>query len=270
MKTKSIVKIVLDIVMTALFIPLLFAYNTGLVFHEIMGISIIFLFVLHLILNRKWIVNTSKNLFTGKIKSKTLLMYFLNIGLFLGISFILITGIMISNIIFPVNSYSQILVTIHKWSSYITAVMIAVHLVLHAEYLAASFKKILSNIKTSNTKRIFQSALAIIMIAGIVYYNIISATNKNINSTTNTNSSSQNSKTITSIPSTKRKEDENETTISSSEDQTDVISLSDFLSKMFCTMCPRNCPLSSPQCGKSKLLIEDATAEYQSLYGESN
>lgn len=149
---KNTVKINLDIVITVLFVSLLFPYNTGLVYHEIAGISLAAMIILHLILNSNWIVNVSKNLLSGKFKAKTILLYILNIGLFLGITVIIITGLMISNVIFN-NNYNESLAFIHKWSSYITVLMIAIHLGLHAKYLINSFKKYFLVLKHRVLKR---------------------------------------------------------------------------------------------------------------------
>jgi len=257
-KAKSIIKIIIDIVMSGLFIALLFAYQTGLVFHEIMGISILFLIGLHMALNRKWIAVVTKNLFSKKIKAKTALMYLLNTGLLIGIIIITITGLLISRVLLPVNIYNPALVSLHKWTAYVTAVMMGVHLFLHLEYLGVMFKKIYSELVTPVVLKTLGSAAAIVFIAVIIYYNIISAAD---------NSSSMHTAfTANPIIAQDKKKQSSDATITSSAQAADTISLTDFLSKMYCTACNRHCPLSHPQCMRSARLVEQATAEYENLY----
>lgn len=275
MKTKSFIKIVVDIVMTVLFVSLLFAYNTGLAFHEIIGLSMLFLVILHLILNGKWIIRISNNLFNQDLKAKTVFMYFLDIGLLFSLLAIGVTGIMISTVLFPIGESNPAIVLIHKGTSYVAATMLAIHLALHLKYLARGFKKILSHLRTSNIKKALSGTFAIIMIAGIVYYNVISTFDSYIppvNSSpasTPANNPTQSSDIITPTPAPSAKKKE-EATVGSSETASDVPGLTEFLSKMFCTICPKHCPLSNPQCGKSRSLIEEAKTEYRTLYGEGN
>lgn len=178
MKNKNITKIILDILMVSLFVVLLFAYNTGLIFHEIAGILIVCLFASHLILNRQWITAVTKNIISGKVKPKPLQMYILNIGLLVGVIIITVTGLMISTVIFPVGSYDPVIVTLHKWSAYTTCGLIVIHMVLHAKYIITMLQKILENLKHPMAKRVIGSTAAIVMVAGIVYSTVISAINK--------------------------------------------------------------------------------------------
>lgn len=294
MKIKSIVKIIIDIAMTGLFIALLFAYQTGLAFHEIMGLSIVFLFALHMILNGKWIIGVTKKLFSDTLKMKTLLMYFFNTGLLIGIAVITVSGILISSVLFPVSSYNQTLVTLHKWLSYVTAGMMGVHLLLHVKYMGSMFKKIAIGLKTPVVRRTLSSTAAILFIAGIVYYNVVSATEKsmtaNIIEAADNGQSVESKYTVSDTPpdtsstasfelssavsseqtidsSSESKKEESSSVMSVPSSQpADTVSLSEFLGKMFCTICPKHCPLSHPQCRKSASLIQQATTEYNELY----
>lgn len=273
MKTKTIIKIVVDILMIGLFVPLLFAYGTGLVFHEILGITILALFLLHLVLNSKWIVMVSKKILNGKINKKTLLMYILNILLLLGIVIIIVTGIMVSSVLFPASNVNSIVVDVHKISSYITGVLLALHLLLHIKYFAKSIKNIAKSIFSPKVIKVLGSSMAILIVAGIIYYNLISGINNkmemdfNASPKTNESNISNIEEKITSSESEEKKEND---VVSSAPAQEEKIGLTEFLSKMFCTACPRRCPLSSPQCSKSASQIQKATEEYQSLHGSNN
>src|SRR5665647_1889456 len=100
MSSKAITKIALDLIMSVLFVILLFAYDTGLAFHEIAGLSILVLFTAHMILNWAWVKGVTKNLFSKKIKRKSKLLYALNTLLLIAASIIIVTGIMISRVVF--------------------------------------------------------------------------------------------------------------------------------------------------------------------------
>ena len=78
MTKKQTFKILIDISMTALFIILIKAFDTGLEFHEIAGLGILVLIAVHNIMNISWIKNVAKNIFSNKIKHKTKLMFVLN------------------------------------------------------------------------------------------------------------------------------------------------------------------------------------------------
>ncbi len=143
MKIKNNVKIILDAVMMVLFTALLFAEDTGLVFHEIVGLSVLLVLGLHLVLNRPWIVNTTKNLVKNKIKAKTLKTYFLNITLLIGIIVIITTGIMISAVVLPLDGYNPTIEHVHECAAYLTGCLLIIHVALHIKYLKASVKTIL-------------------------------------------------------------------------------------------------------------------------------
>lgn len=148
MKTKNIVKIILDAVMMVLFTVLFFAEDTGLVFHEIVGLSVLFVLGLHLVLNGQWIVNTTKNLGKKRINAKTSRMYFLNITLLIGIIVIITTGIMISTVLLPSDGLNPTIGHVHECAAYLTGCLLIFHVALHIKYLKASVKTILRSLKT--------------------------------------------------------------------------------------------------------------------------
>jgi hypothetical protein len=50
-------------------------------------------------------------------------------------------------------------------------------------------------------------------------------------------------------------------------DDEDTVSMSDYLSNMFCTGCDKHCPLLSPKCDKGEVQLQAAKIKYQELYG---
>ncbi|KAF1084726.1 hypothetical protein SPSYN_02512 [Sporotomaculum syntrophicum] len=68
----------LDVGLAALFLILIEPQRTGMAWHEILGLSIGFLFTMHVLLNWSWVKKTTRNLFTLAYKTKTKLCYVLN------------------------------------------------------------------------------------------------------------------------------------------------------------------------------------------------
>lgn len=196
MKIKNIVKIILDAVMVVLFTTLFFAEDTGLVFHEIVGLSVLFILGLHLVLNGQWIVSTTKNLGKKRIKAKTSRMYFLNITLLIGIIVIITTGIMISTVVLPLDGYNPTIEHVHECAAYLTGCLLIIHVALHIKYLKASVKAILRSLKLPITRRTFIGAFAMLLMLVILYYNIISAVSKNIDGDTLTQTRVQKDETM--------------------------------------------------------------------------
>lgn len=65
MKSKQIVKIAVDVAMTAVLLLLMTYELIGQVSHELLGIIMFMLFILHHILNSRW----TKNLIKGKYRA---------------------------------------------------------------------------------------------------------------------------------------------------------------------------------------------------------
>lgn len=59
-------------------------------------------------------------------------------------------------------------------------------------------------------------------------------------------------------------------TVSSSSASQDEESLEDYLSKLYCTACPKHCPLSNPQCGRGELQAQQAEQEYYATKNTSS
>lgn len=134
MKKTNILKIAFDIVMAVLFVLL---FNkmaiAGLVFHEIAGLVIGAAFVIHLILNWKWIAQVTKNLFSSKTSLKTKIGYIVNVLLFIFMAVILITGIFISKVVFTgiISGGLPSFKTLHVSVSHVALCLLGIHVGLH-------------------------------------------------------------------------------------------------------------------------------------------
>ena len=94
MNKKNIIKFILDIAMAVLFITF---FNKNLIsfkFHIIGGYVFAAFILVHMILNKKWIINISKRLFDKKLKLRVKISYILSLFLFISIFSIIASGVL--------------------------------------------------------------------------------------------------------------------------------------------------------------------------------
>lgn len=282
MTTKTVLKIFLDIVMTICFVLLMNLPVTGLVFHELAGIAAFLFIVIHLILNFSWLKGVTTNTFLNKneTNTKTKIMYALNIGLFVSIILIVVTGIIISKYLFPSTSHSQFVTLIHKGASFVALGLIVAHVALHLKYLRVAFKNIFTHFGDKNVKKAFAGCfigLAVLIALYVPLSKYLSTNSQADFAVGNAPSGKtapissgeppQNSKNRKDTTSTDDNSNSKDTTDNSSitEDTIDQsASLSDYLDNLTCTGCGKRCSLLSPQCGKGEDQAEKATTQYES------
>ena len=263
MNIKTPIKIVLDLIMAVMYLLLLDAHGTGLVFHEIAGLSFLVLMMAHILLNWAWVKNVTKNLIKRKSKSKPKLIYVLNMALLLGISTITITGILISKVIFPSGSTGDqfLLIATHKWVSYAWLGLFALHIALHRKYILVSMRNMSTHLKSYKLGKAILNLGAIALIIGVLYAQIMPRSPKTVTqSTTHSSISSRHSAV------TQSKDDQTSPTLEDTSAAGQTVSLADFLDDMFCTACGKHCSLLSLRCNKGLPQLESAKLTYQNLY----
>ena len=139
MKTKTLIKIVIDIAMT---ISLLLLMTYGLIgedMHEYIGVAIFILFVLHHILNKHW----SKNLLKGKYTSIRILQSILVIAMLLCMLGSMLSGVILSRYVFhfDIKGMTMLARNIHMLCAYWGVVIMSLHLGLHWNIMIAIAKK---------------------------------------------------------------------------------------------------------------------------------
>lgn len=145
-KKKNGFKLALDVAMSITF-ALLFNKRVlgGLAFHEIAGIAIGFAVLVHILLNLKYVQKVSSRIFDRSLPHRTRLGYVLNLLLLAGMGFILISGLFISKVIFPnlrIGNENWFKMS-HMAVSYLTLVLIGVHIGLHWHWVIAVLQRIL-------------------------------------------------------------------------------------------------------------------------------
>lgn len=131
-KTSTVIRITLDILMILLLITLYSKNVISLMYHELAGIGIFILFFVHLVFNRKWISGLfHRKQKTGKA-AKPLIIKIVNILLAISWLGVLITGILVSKKLFAIQISS-----LNPWHFFISAlalIITGVHFGLHWKY----------------------------------------------------------------------------------------------------------------------------------------
>ncbi len=154
-------KLVLDAVMLILLVLMYKKQVVSMSFHEIGGLVLIGLFLVHHLVNARWIGAATKRFFTkgtsGLVRARyivdaLLLVAFLTIG---------ITGILINKTLFTIRVAGNIS-TLHYFASALAIILMGVHLGLHVDYV---FGKILKK----GASKVAKIALAVVLAALIAF-----------------------------------------------------------------------------------------------------
>ena len=140
MRSKVVIKIVVDILMTLALLFLMGYQFWGDAAHEWVGAGMFLLFIAHHILNGNW----HKNLLHGRYSPSRLFMLVIDVLVFLSMIGLMISGIMLSNHVFAFlgirggMSFARLL---HMPCSYWGFVLMSLHLGLHWGMLLGMMKR---------------------------------------------------------------------------------------------------------------------------------
>ena len=173
MNKKNITKIILDIVMTVLFITFFNKDLISIKFHMISGVAFVIFIFVHMILNKKWVYNISIRLFDKKINLRTKLSYIISLILFISIMLILFSGIYI----IKEKGYDRVILwkIIHFSASYLSIALVGIHIGLCWTRVMDIFRKVFKIKSSIVTKLIL---LVILVIFTFVFYTIYNDTQK--------------------------------------------------------------------------------------------
>lgn len=272
----KVIKVILDIAITGLFICLLLASKTSFVFHEIIAITTLVLVLVHILLNIKQIIAAVKRIFSKKASKKMSWTYVLNTLLLVGILFVAITGILHSRIVFPASGFNPIVVVLHKWSAYSLAALILVHLVLYYKPFIIFVKQTVSELKTPVVQQALASTLLVVIVAGVVNYQFIitkertiKAAIMNLLSQPAALSGSSTSPSYGSPTSDQANTSSNNAGGSSvsTPDSSGPPTFENYIKGAYCGTCDLFCQLTSPGCWVGIDVLEQHKAAYLRLYG---
>ncbi len=140
MKKKTIIKIVLDVLMMIVLALMYSKRALGMGFHEIGGLILIGVFLIHKGLNFSWIRRVTVKL--AKADGRTRLMWIVDALMLVAFLLIGLSGILISKVALPrlaVQGGSW--KVIHYSASAVALILVGVHLGLHYNYLKGIFSR---------------------------------------------------------------------------------------------------------------------------------
>lgn len=139
---KNIIKIILDVGMAVLLFLMYRSRAISLTFHEAGGLAVCGLFVIHKLLNWKWIAGVTRKLFSKTLPARTRLGYLVDFALLLSVGFIAVSGVMISEALFPqIAAKGMLWKSGHYFASAISLILVGVHIGLHWSFLRGMFAK---------------------------------------------------------------------------------------------------------------------------------
>ena len=158
MKTKAKVKIIVDILMTALLILVMGYQFWGDKAHEYFGIAMFVLFVAHHILNLSW----HKNLFKGRYNGQRIITLTVDILVLLSMICQMISGIVISKYAFlNISNGITIARKAHIVSAYIGFILMSIHIGSHLNMIVAMIKRNKPNKSMSKISTVLSSLFSI-------------------------------------------------------------------------------------------------------------
>ncbi|MGH4036809.1 MAG: DUF4405 domain-containing protein [Sphaerochaeta sp.] len=152
MKNKLTKYLILDTLLVFLFVMLYDKGATGMSLHEIAGLAMLSLCVVHVVIHPKYVVNTTKKAFsrgTG-LSKKARFSYFLSFVMAIAFILMIVSSISISQVVFN-NRGTIFMKNLHKELAALLLLLVAVHLGLHYKMIARKLKmnKIVSTILIS-------------------------------------------------------------------------------------------------------------------------
>lgn len=176
MKKINSIKLLLDLIMAVIFV-LLFNKRaiSGLAFHEIAGLAIGLAFLIHIALNWRWVRQVTLNLFGKGVAIKTKIGYMVDVLLLIAMGYIIISGLLISKILFPNLRYGNefFFKSTHISAAYITLALVGIHIGLHWGWVMGIFRRLFG---ITQKKKIlgYIGKIALILVLAIGIYSLYS------------------------------------------------------------------------------------------------
>lgn len=166
MNEKLIIRIAVDICMTAALLLLMPYSLLSETAHEWIGMAMFILFVLHHLLNRKWISSIMKGKYTSLRVVQTILAVIM-FGLMIGS---MVSGILLSNHIFKavrIAGTSTIARQVHMFCAYWGLVVMSIHIGIHWNMAVLMMGRLFKN--KSRFRSILVKGIAVVMACYGVY-----------------------------------------------------------------------------------------------------
>jgi hypothetical protein len=137
-------RIILDVAMAVLLVLMYKKTVVSMEFHEIGGLVVGGLFLIHNLLNWKWIVGISRKILGRSLAPRVRVGYAVDVLLLVSVVFIALSGIMISQTILTGISGNVARGRLgHYFFSAVALVLVGIHIGLHWSFIRTSFAKVL-------------------------------------------------------------------------------------------------------------------------------
>ena len=160
-KHQRLLKLTLDTIMLILLVLMYKKQVISLAFHEIGGLALIGLFVIHHLVNANWIGSATRKIFSKGTPGLVHARYIVDVLLLLAFLAIGVTGILISKVVFSFHVQGNFK-TLHYFASALAVILMGIHLGLHADYI---FGKLLRK----GANKAAKAALCVIIAAMIAF-----------------------------------------------------------------------------------------------------
>ncbi len=259
MRPKTLFKIMLDLVLLVMYCQLMFAYAISPLFHEVAGIAIGCLFIIHVAINWKPIRALVRSWQAGRLSPLRALLLLTDIILPVGMFISIVSGLLIATELF-IGPGGPAIVVLHNVVSYVCLVILALHTVLHAKYLVTVTRKILNGPTFQKTASCTAAAMLVFALFGV---NLVYAYKDDTSGTDSVSESDVQTMAQVAtvedsgVSSEYNRTDEADaasasTSSSSSIDNSAAAEDSSSTSSgsIVCTLCGKACPLGAFQCGR--------------------
>jgi hypothetical protein len=143
---KTKLNLILDIVILLVFLVDFEPALTGLIWHEWLGMLLIVLFMVHMLLHWRWVVETSKRIFR-KLARQAKINFILNLALLTAMVLLIGSGVMISHAVLPFFglrlSATPFWRWLHTFSADLVVWIVALHIALHWSWIVIALKRYL-------------------------------------------------------------------------------------------------------------------------------
>jgi hypothetical protein len=163
---KMLIKLIVDLSMTAAMLAVMAYPITGNRVHELVGVILFVLFTVHNFLNRRWY----KTIFSGTYTVQRILRIAVNLLFLLLIAVALISAVPISRDIIPFNPLNNEMIVrqIHVQSAYWAFILMAVHIGISWGRIIHATSKMTGIITTSRVRTIaFRFFAMLIVVYGV-------------------------------------------------------------------------------------------------------
>jgi hypothetical protein len=141
---RNVVNLIVDSAMFIAFLVAMAPHFSGIAIHEWLGIAFGAAIVTHLLLHWQWIVEVTRRLF-GKAQWSARINYMLNTLLFLDITVIIFSGLMISQVALPLLgielAQSGIWRGLHETAANAFLALVGLHVALHWQWIVNMLKR---------------------------------------------------------------------------------------------------------------------------------